>query len=147
MIYSPVMKRMETEAERNARYAAKDVTDKLGVKAGMAVRVIGKGDSALRDKVRAKIARPLTTARTKADVILYWPQTWAEVTPTLQELKAAIVPNGGIWVISAKKGGTPYLPDALLIPLGLAAGLVDNKICSVSETHTAMRFVIRRKDR
>ncbi|MBF8284155.1 MAG: hypothetical protein HW378_3070, partial [Anaerolineales bacterium] len=34
-----------------------------------------------------------------------------------------------------------------LIPLGLAAGLVDNKTCSVSENESGMRFVIRRKDR
>ena len=50
-------KRIETEAERRARYAAKDVTDKLGLKPGLAVRVVGKGDRALLDKVRAKVGR------------------------------------------------------------------------------------------
>jgi hypothetical protein len=55
---------------------------------------------------------------------------------------------GVIWVISAKKNkGEPYLPDFILIPLGSAAGLVDNKICSISETQTAMRFVTRVRDR
>jgi len=140
-------KRIETEAQRRVRYAAKDVTDKLGIKTGMAVRAVGKGDSMLLDKVRAKVERPLVTARSKADLVLYWPRASVEITPTLRALKQAILPNAGIWVISAKKSGTPYLPDSLLIPLGLAAGLVDNKICSVSDTHTAMRFVIRRKDR
>lgn len=162
-------KRVETESERRARYAAKDVTDKLSLKPGHAVLVVGKADPTLVQKTRAKVGRPLIAGAEKADVILYWPQSADEITATLKKLKRAIVPNGGIWVISAKrvahhhghKGrqmpldsshammrkGTPYLPDAILIPLGLAAGLVDNKICSVSDTQTAMRFVIRRAER
>jgi hypothetical protein len=79
--------------------------------------------------------------------VLYWPSSAAEITTTLKALKASIQPDGGIWVLTAKKGGEPFVPDRILIPLGLAAGLVDNKICSISDTHTAMRFVIRRADR
>ncbi len=139
---------VESEVERRARYAATDVTDKLGLTAGMAVRMIGKTDRDLARKVRAKVGRPFVTVQTQADIVLYWPQTWEEITPTLRQLKTRIAPNGGIWVISYKKDmGEPYLPDTLLIPLGLAAELVDNKICSVSETQSAMRFVIRRSDR
>lgn len=140
-------KRVETEIERRARYAAKDVTDKLSLKPGHAVRIVGNADPTLVQKVRAKVGRSLITGAEKADVILYWPKSADEITATLKKLKRAIVPNGGIWVISAKRDGTPYLPDALLIPRGLAAGLVDNKICSVSEMQTAMRFVIRRAER
>ena len=141
-------KHIETEAQRRARYAAKDVKDKLGLKPAMAVRVVGQRERELLAKIRAKVARAFVSDDEQADVILYWPQSPYEVTDTLAKLKRAIKPAGGIWVVSFKKGrGTPYLPDAILIPLGLAAGLVDNKICSVSETQTAMRFVIRREDR
>jgi hypothetical protein len=140
-------KRIETEAERRARYAAKDVTDKLGIKAGMIVRFVGKGDVELQQKVHAKVGPIMDEARA-ADVILYWPESSAEVMSRLKKLKQTIVPNGGIWVISAKKNkGEPYLPDFILIPLGSTAGLVDNKVCSISDTQTAMRFVIRVKDR
>jgi DUF3052 family protein len=145
------LNRIETESERRARYAAKDVTDKLGIKPGHAVRVVGKGDRELLDKVRAKVGRKLAGEKTPADVILYWPAEASDVTPTLKKLKLAIKPDGGVWIISTKKGkafgGAPYLPDAILIPLGLAAGLVDNKICSVSDSESAMRFVIRREER
>ena len=79
--------------------------------------------------------------------MLYWPGRADEITATLRASKLNLQPSGGIWLISAKKGGEPYLPDRVLIPLGLAAGLVDNKICSISDTHTAMRFVIRRSER
>lgn len=135
------------ESERRARYAARDVIDKLGIQPGHAVRVVGRGDRNLVERVRAKTGRRLVGGREQANVILYFPKSQEQVTPTLKKLKNHIAPDGGIWVISAKKGGTPYLPDSILIPLGLAAGLVDNKICSVSDEESAMRFVIRRSER
>jgi Protein of unknown function (DUF3052) len=133
-------------------YAHRDVTDKLGVKPGAAVRVVGRGDAELLTRVRAKAGRRLSNAHERADVILYWPRTAEEITPTLQELRDAIQPAGGIWVVTAKRDrtsatGMPYLNQDAVIPLGLAAGLVDNKACSVSENESAMRFVIRKKDR
>lgn len=133
---------------REARYAARDVTDKLGLKPGFQVLIVGKSDRVLLEKVRAKIGRSFIKEGTEADVILYWATSANEITLMLKKLKRALVPNGGIWVITFKKGkGEPYVPDQHLIPAGLAAGLVDNKICSVSETQSAMRFVIRKQDR
>ena len=133
-------------------YSHRDITDKLGLKPGFAIRVVGKGDKALLARIREKIGRRMVSVGTPADVILYWPKTVEEITRTLAELRGAIVSNGGIWVLTAKKGcrsagGMEYLNQTDLIPLGLAAGLVDNKTCSVSENESGMRFVIRRKDR
>jgi hypothetical protein len=133
-------------------YSHRDITDKLSLKPGHAVRIVGKGDRDLLARVREKIGRKLVGEGVPADVILYWPKTAAEITPTLAALRVAIVPAGGIWVMTAKKGqtsagGMGYLNQTDLIPLGLAAGLVDNKTCSVSDRESGMRFVIRRKDR
>ena len=64
----------------------------------------------------------------------------------LKEVKTWIEPNGAIWVIRQKGPGSP-LRDTDLIGAGLAAGLVDNKIASFSETQGAMRFVFRLRDR
>ncbi|MGH2524104.1 MAG: hypothetical protein ACRDH2_16480, partial [Anaerolineales bacterium] len=117
------------------------------------VRVVGKGNQELLARVREKVGRGLARkARQRADVILYWPKTAEEITPTLAELREQIQPKGGIWVITAKKNSTSasgmsYYNQDLLIPMGLAAGLVDNKICSLSERESAMRFVIRRDER
>jgi len=137
----------ETEAERLARYAQRDVADKLGLKEHQAVHVVGKGDRTLLAKVSVRVNRRFVGPGERTDIVLYWPSSAEETTATLAALKANLQPAGGIWVITAKKGGEPYVPDRILIPLGLAAGLVDNKICSISDTHTAMRFVIRRADR
>jgi len=132
-------------------YSHRDITDKLGLKPGHAVKVVGRGDPELLKRAREKIGRGFMKTGL-ADVVLYWPKTIGEITPTLAELRHAIVENGGIWVFTAKRGqrsasGMEYFNQTDLISLGLAAGLVDNKTCSVSEPESGMRFVIRVKDR
>ena len=64
----------------------------------------------------------------------------------LKEVKKWIEPNGAIWVVRPK-GGRAAIRDVDVIEAGLAAGLVDNKIASFSETHGAMRLVFRLRDR
>jgi len=132
-------------------YSHRDITDKLGLKPGHAVKIVGRGDPDLLKRAREKIGRGFTKTGL-ADVVLYWPKTIVEITPTLAELRHAIVENGGIWVMTAKRNqrsasGMEYLNQTDLISLGKTTGLVDNKICSVSDTESGMRFVIRIKDR
>ena len=136
---------------REKDYSHRDVLDKLGLQPGQAVQVVGKGEPALLGRVRERVGQALVR-RGLADVILSWPCTAGEITPNLAALRAGIVEAGAIWVFTAKQGqrsasGMEYLNQSDLIPLGLAAGLVDNKTCSVSETESGMRFVIRKKDR
>jgi hypothetical protein len=64
----------------------------------------------------------------------------------LKTLKSWIEPNGAIWVVRPK-GGRGSVRETDLFEAGLAAGLVDNKIASFSDTHSAMRFVFRLRDR
>ena len=133
-------------------YSHRDVVDKLGIKPGQSVRVIGRGARTLLARVRAKTGRRLSGVDLRADVILYWPRTLGEITPTLRQLRNTIQPAGGIWVITAKRdrtsaSGMAYMNQDTLIPFGLDAGLVDNKICSISDNESAMRFVIRKSER
>ena len=141
----------ETEAQRAARSAAKDIVDQLGVTPGDAVIFEGaKKDAELVRRIRAKAGRPPARSGEQPDVIVFWPTRAQDVTVGLRKLRERLVPAGGIWVISAKREkdrpGRPYLSNEV-IGLGLAARLVDNKICSISDTDTAMRFVIRRSER
>ncbi len=58
-------------------------------------------------------------------------------------------PAGGLWVCWPKKasGVLADLTDSVVREIGLAAGLVDNKVCAVDETWSGLRFVIRLADR
>lgn len=64
----------------------------------------------------------------------------------LKDVKSWIEPNGAIWVVRPK-GGRSEIRDTDVIEAGLAAGLVDNKIASFSDTQGAMRLVFRLRDR
>jgi hypothetical protein len=64
----------------------------------------------------------------------------------LKDVKKWIEPNGAIWVVRPK-GGRSEIRDTDVIEAGLAAGLVDNKIASFSDTQGAMRLVFRLRDR
>jgi len=79
------------------------------------------------------------------DLVFFGADTLADLK-RLKDLKSWIEPNGAIWVIRPK-GGRSELRDTDVIDAGLAAGLVDNKIASFSETHGAMRLVFRLRDR
>lgn len=64
----------------------------------------------------------------------------------IKGIKGWIEPNGAIWVVRPK-GGRSEIRDTDVIEAGLAAGLVDNKIASFSDTHGAMRLAFRLRDR
>jgi hypothetical protein len=60
-----------------------------------------------------------------------------------------MAPAGGLWIAWPKRasGVATDLSDHVVRELGLAAGLVDNKVCAVDETYSGLRFVYRLRDR
>lgn len=65
------------------------------------------------------------------------------------KLKKRLAKDGGLWVAYPKKasGVATDLTEAGVQQFGLDAGLVDNKVCSIDDVWTAMRFVYRRVDK
>jgi hypothetical protein len=65
------------------------------------------------------------------------------------DLKSRMASNGGLWLCWPKEasGVVTDLSDSVVQQIGLDGGLVDNKICSIDATWSAMRFVIRLRDR
>lgn len=124
----------------------KPLLDKLGVKPGSRVAVVDVDDApflkALRARTRDVVAgKP----RTPCDLVFFGATTLRDLD-RIREFKSWIEPNGAIWVVRTK-GKFAALKDTDLIEAGLAAGLVDNKIASFSDTQGAMRFVFRLRDR
>ena len=126
--------------------STRPLLDKLGVKPGAKVAVVDVSDagflSLLRQRTSDIVAgRPASPA----DIVFLGAQSDADLK-RLNEVKKWIEPNGAIWVVRPK-GGRSEISDVDVIDAGLAAGLVDNKIASFSETHGAMRLVFRLRDR
>jgi hypothetical protein len=128
-------------------YSHRDVVDKLGIKPGHAVALVGPAEPALRQKVLDRTGRPPAAADEPADVVLVWADATTDAVKTLEDWKTKIDPSGGIWLLTPKRTQPGYVDQNDLIEAGKQAGVVDNKICSVSDTTSGMRFVIRKADR
>ena len=114
--------------------------DKLGVKPGMRVRLLGGVDAAFADDLaRAGAAVIRRGGGAPADLVFYAVERREDLT-LLEALAGAIVPNGAIWTLRTK--GQRAVTEADTMAAGKAAGLVDVKVVSFSETITAEKFVI-----
>lgn len=93
-------------------------------------------------KVRPRVQGPL-------DVIIYFDTRRSALRRRFGSLAKALSPSGGLWVAWPKKASriARDLSFEEVQSIGLEAGLVDNKSCSIDEDWQALRFVIRREDR
>lgn len=126
--------------------STRPLLDKLGVRPGARVAVVGVDVPAFLEQLRERT--PDVTRgkpRGACDLVFFGVDT-PGMLGRLRELKSWIEPDGAIWVVRPKGPGSP-VRDTEVIQAGLDAGLVDNKIASFSDTHGAMRFVFRLRDR
>lgn len=65
------------------------------------------------------------------------------------ELKQQLHHAGGLWIAWPKRraGAPAGIGENAIREVGLAAGLVDNKVCAIDERWSGLRFVFRREDR
>jgi hypothetical protein len=126
--------------------STRPLLDKLGVKPGAKVAVIDVDDPSFMKLLRQRTTDIAKGKPRKPCDLVFMGVSDMRDLQRLKQVKSWIEPNGAIWVIRLK-GGRGQLRDTDLIDAGLAAGLVDNKIASFSDTQGAMRFVFRLRDR
>lgn len=118
--------------------------DKLGVKAGMRVVLVGVGDDEFVRELAKRGARAVRGAPKAgvppADIIFYGAAT-RDALDQLAILARRLSPAGAVWVVRRKGTGAP-VTEAETMAAGKRAGLVDVKVVSFSDTHTAEKFVI-----
>ena len=84
-----------------------------------------------------------------ADFIMVFVRTQAELTKLFSSSKKQLTPDGMLWVGWPKKtSGVPSdLDENIVRKIGLDAGLVDVKVCAVTDVWSGLKFVYRLKDR
>lgn len=139
-----------TKARPTAGYSGAPLVKKLGIKPGATLGLIGAPDDfdvtlgELPDDVtvRRRLRGPL-------DVIVAFYVDRAALERRLPALRAALQPAGGLWLAWPKRasGVATDLSETVVRELGLAAGLVDNKVCAIDEVWSGLRMVYRLRDR
>ena len=114
----------------------KSVAEKLGVKPGQKISIIGKLDESFLSGVDVDVSRRL---RRGSDIIFFAASKRADLEK-LAELRESLAPAGAVWVIRPK--GVSAITESDVMADAKTAELVDVKVVRFSETHTAEKLVI-----
>src|SRR3954471_5062584 len=119
--------------------------DKLGVKPGLTAIVSGERHADLVGELKARGARIVRIAPAGGSDLVFYGASNRDMLDGLRDVKRSLKPTGALWVIRPK--GSAAITESEVMAAGKNAGLVDVKVVSFSETHTAEKFVIPRRDR
>jgi hypothetical protein len=88
-------------------------------------------------------------ARGPLDVIVFFTRQRSDLTSRFERLASALDPAGGLWIAWPKKSAQleTDLDQSAVMEIGLATGLVDNKVCAIDDTWSGLRFVVRKENR
>ena len=131
-----------------AGYSGTPLERKLGIREGSALAVVG-GDAHFVAGLQLPPGAHIASADEPLDVALLFATTVAEIEDAFGLLAARLQTAGSLWVTWPKKasGVATELTFEPVQAYGLAAGMVDNKVCAIDATWSALRFVFRRSDR
>ena len=121
-------------------YSDRLLIDKLGVKPGQKIAVLGVGSAEFLTELAARVPDYARGKRIAGADLIFFSAEAAKDLANLESLSRAIQKNGAIWVVYPK--GQTHIRERDVITAGKCAGLTDNKVCSFSTTHTALRFCI-----
>jgi hypothetical protein len=131
-------------------YSGTPLVQKLGIKPGARLALLRAPDGF--DAVLGELPAGVTVLRrlgARVDVALAFFLSRSELERRLPALSAAIDPAGGLWIAWPKRasGVATDVTEDVVREVGVAGGLVDNKVCAIDETWSGLRLVYRLRDR
>jgi hypothetical protein len=119
--------------------------EKLGVKAGYKVVLLGLDDSEFASELAGGGAEVVSGSMVHgADLVFLRVETSDDLL-TLWSLREIVKPDVAVWTLRRK--GRKDLTEGDVMQAGLDAGFVDVKVVRFSDTLTAEKFVIRLVER
>ncbi len=131
-------------------YSGTPLAKKLGIKDGFRVALLHvPGD--VKTEIRPALAgcRTLDLKSADLDFVFLFAKSRAGLAMELFSAAKALAPAGMLWIAWPKKssGVATDLTEDVIRGSGLDAGLVDIKVCAVTEIWSGLKFVIPVKDR
>lgn len=134
-----------------AGYSGTPLVRKLGIKPDARLGLIGapEGFDATLGELPPGVRVRRRLGGQPFDVIVAFHDRRAALARRLPALANALDPAGGLWLAWPKRAsGVPTdLTDCVVRDLGLAGGLVDNKVCAIDQVWSGLRLVYRLRDR
>ena len=135
-------------APTSAGYSGTPLAKKLGIKAGHTVAVLDEPEG-FRTWLEPHEARLRKSLGRDPDVIVAFVIKRRVLERRIATGSEAIFPDGSLWVAWPKKASKvpTDVTEDVVRELALPLGLVDNKVCAVSEVWSGLRLVWRREER
>jgi hypothetical protein len=134
-----------------AGYSGTPLPQKLGIKPGHSVTLLNAPEDFEQTLTPLPLDVTIGSAlgRGPFDVVVFFTDKRAALAKRFAACTRKLSPAGGLWIAWPKKAsGVPTdLTEDTIRGIGLAEGLVDNKVCAIDETWSGLRFVIRLVDR
>jgi hypothetical protein len=131
-------------------YSGTPLPKKLGIKDGFRVALMHVPDEVTRE-IDAALAKCRVVKPTSGDLdfAFLFAKSRAGLERDLMKAAANLAPSGMLWIAWPKKssGVSTDLDENLVRDSGLGAGLVDIKVCAVTDVWSGLKFVIPVKDR
>lgn len=131
-------------------YSGTPLPKKLGIKGGYSVCLLA-APAEVRAELKAALShcREAGDGKATLDFAMLFTQSKSELAREFRRISKSLAPAGMLWVSWPKKssGVTTDLDENLVREIGLAAGLVDVKVCAVTDVWSGLKFVRRLKDR
>lgn len=115
--------------------------DKLGVKPGIRVSVLGGVDEDFLAQLRDRTSAVSEGSLQPDSGLVFYEADDLDDLMRLPELRDSISHRGAVWVVSPKGKGAK-VKDVDVMAAARDAGLVDTKVVAFSGTHTALKLVI-----
>ncbi|CAN5301635.1 hypothetical protein BH11MYX1_BH11MYX1_11290 [soil metagenome] len=129
-----------------AGYAGKPLPKKLGIKAGHKVCLLDAPRRIVRTLTSDEVRISEDLRQPLVDVAVYFVDRVVDLERRFADIAGRLHPAGGFWVAFPKKKRGADVTEEVVRRIGLAAGMVDNKICSMGEL-IGMRLVLRGQNR
>ncbi|MDI1335613.1 MAG: hypothetical protein PSU94_05450 [Lacunisphaera sp.] len=133
-----------------AGYSGTPLPQKLGFKPGTRYLLVGAPADYARTLGQLPEDCPACRPRdTDLDLIQFFTSSAKALASHFAPLAAKLQPAGALWISWPKKssGVATDVTETDVRRIGLAAGLVDVKVCAVDEVWSGLKFVRRLKDR
>jgi hypothetical protein len=134
-----------------AGYSGTPLHRKLGIKPGMRVLSVGTPTGWDLETLDPDHTATVQTRAGSApyDVVVAFFPDRAALTRRLPQLLRRLATNGRLWLCWPKRasGLVTDLGDDIVRGLGLAAGVVDVKVCAIDHTWSGLCFMWRLSDR
>lgn len=131
-------------------YSGTPLPKKLGIKDGFCFSLM-EAPIEVRKELKTSLAHceEVKDDKSPLDFAMLFAKSSSELSNRFAGLAQRLAPAGMLWVSWAKKssGISTDLDENRVRSIGLAAGLVDVKVCAVTEIWSGLKFVRRLKDR